>query len=322
MAGFSFFLPQKKVSAGTGTRMAKRKPKRNGRTLPGQSHRTKRSKVSQSRTIVKPTALPRDDCSVSSDSEGSSQSSLANGGTAGDSRETGNGEIKKCFQEYAANIGEMLKTIMERQAQQTQQTEKIELSIEKLASRVEANVRTVTAVPQPAVASSTDHFSFGKKITESFTSEKKENTIPRTVHATNNSRAATTITASAMAAVMDEADMKHALHKKNVKSDLRTKFHKYIKEHTFRTSKFPLSHKQDLKVCEDAVQAGAVELPLGVQTSVFAEQFSPMVKPRLRELRNYCQEVAKKKFISKCFVVGYMSFLRERCSTYHPSLWI
>jgi len=136
--------------------MAKRKPKRNGRTLPDQSHRTKRSKVSKSRTIVKPTALlPRDDCSVSSDSDGSSQSSLTNGGTAGDSRETGNGVIL-----------EMLKKIMERQAQHTEK-------IEKLTSRVEANVRTVTAVPQPAVASSTDHFSFGKKITESFTTEKK-----------------------------------------------------------------------------------------------------------------------------------------------------
>lgn len=133
-------------------------------------------------------------------------------------------------------------------------------------------------------------------MTESFTTGKQEHTIPRTVHTTDNTGPATTITASAM----DKGDMKHALSKRNVKAELRTKFHKYIKEHTFRTAKFPFSTKRDLKVCEGAVKDGAVELPLGVATSVFAEEFSSLVKPRLRELRNYCQEIARKKFTSKC----------------------
>lgn len=106
--------------------MAIRKSKRkNGRTVPNQSHRAKRSKVSQSHQIGKHSFLSRDDSSVSSEGEESNQSSTATGKTADGSGGQGYGELRKMIEEQAANSREMFKII-----------QTIQLSVESLATRV------------------------------------------------------------------------------------------------------------------------------------------------------------------------------------------
>ena len=132
---------------------------------------------------------------------------------------------------------------------------------------------------------------------QSFITGIQQHPVPTTVHTTNDSRiATTTITGSEL----EKEEMKFAINKKSVKLELRRQLHKYIKERTFRRAKFPLAGNGEFKACVQSVEDGAVQLPHGVDARVFAEEYSGMVKPRLRELRNYCQDVAKKRFISKC----------------------
>ena len=91
-----------------------------------------------------------------------------------------------------------------------------ELLATAIQQRIIPTVRTMNDCPAAATVT-TNQFSFLAKLAQSFIADTQEHTIPTTVHTTENSRAATTITGSAL----DTADMKHALNQPNTKSELR-----------------------------------------------------------------------------------------------------
>ena len=98
---------------------------------------------------------------------------------------------------------------------------------------------------------------------------------------------------------MEPEDQKLRMMKKEVKTSLRLQLNKYVKEKTFRQAKFNMTVQQERAVCIKAVAEGKVNLPAGVEDTVFAEVFQKEVRKRIKEVRNNCAHSAKMKFVGK-----------------------
>ena len=286
--------------------MARGKTERNNRRVigTGKAKHDVQRKVLGKRKGKPDVPSRREDTSVSSDDDESHASSSSErsenklGASSGGELQRILESLAKSHTELAKGNAELVKGNAELLKGNTEMREEFRLLATAIQQRIIPTVRTMYDCPAAATAA-TNQFSFLAKLAKSFMAGTQEYTIPTTVHTTDNSRAATTITGSGM----DTDDMIHALKQPNTKSELRRKLHKYIKERVFKGTKFPITANETLQVCQRAVETGAVQLPEGVPAGIFAQQFSGLVKPRLRELRNYCQDLAKKKFTSKCLFV-------------------
>ena len=109
-----------------------------------------------------------------------------------------------------------------------------------------------------------------------------------------------TVAATVSTMTVEREDQILLMQKAKNAEDLRKNLYRYVKETTFRGVKFPFVYDKDAKEeCLKAVKAEVVVLPQGVEDEVFADEFYPKVRERLRELRNNCQNSAVAKFKRK-----------------------